>query len=82
MSAPTPTPYLSRRAFLKTSLLASGALLVGVGSYGLLSAGEKAQETWIPNLYVRIDLDGKVTIISKNPEGGAGRENSVPDGGC
>jgi isoquinoline 1-oxidoreductase beta subunit len=69
---------MDRRTFLRTSLLASGALMVGVGSYGLLSAGEKATETWVPNLYVRIDPDGKVSIVSKNPEGGQGVKTAFP----
>jgi hypothetical protein len=32
---------LDRRSFLKVSMLASGALMVGVGSYGTLLAGEQ-----------------------------------------
>lgn len=69
---------VNRRSFLKTSLLASGALMVGVGSYGLLGAGENAQETWIPNLYVRIEPNGKIRIVSKNPEGGQGVKTAFP----
>jgi len=69
---------MDRRSFLKVSMLASGALMVGVGSYGTLLAGETAQETWIPNLYVRIDPDGKITIVSKNPEGGQGVKTAFP----
>ncbi len=68
---------MDRRSFLKVSLLASGALVVGVGSYGILRAGE-AGDTWIPNLYVRIDPDGKITIVSKNPEGGQGVKTAFP----
>jgi isoquinoline 1-oxidoreductase beta subunit len=68
---------MDRRSFLKVSMLASGALLVGVGTYGTLQADE-AGETWEPNLYVRIDPDGKVTIISKNPEGGQGVKTAFP----
>jgi isoquinoline 1-oxidoreductase beta subunit len=68
---------MDRRSFLKVSMLASGALLVGVGTYGTLLADE-AGETWVPNLYVRIDPDGKVTIISKNPEGGQGVKTAFP----
>lgn len=68
---------MDRRSFLKVSLLASGALLVGVGSYDILRAG-KAGETWKPNLYVRIDPDGKITIVSKNPEGGQGVKTAFP----
>ena len=69
---------ISRRSFLKVSMLASGALMIGVGSYGTLLAGDDGLETWKPNLYVRIDPDGKVTIISKNPDGGQGVKTAFP----
>ena len=69
---------MNRRSFLKVTALASGALLVGVGAYGAALAGADTDETWVPNLYVRIDADGKVTIISKNPEGGQGVKTAFP----
>jgi isoquinoline 1-oxidoreductase beta subunit len=69
---------MDRRSFLKVTMLASGALMVAVGSYGTLLAGETGQETWKPNLYVRIDPDGKITIVSKNPEGGQGVKTAFP----
>jgi len=71
-------PDLSRRSFLKVSLLASGALVVGVGWTVPGSANEIANETWVPNLYVRIDRDGTVTIVSKNPEAGQGVKTAFP----
>ena len=52
--------------------------MFGVGSYTALLAGESSQETWKPNLYVRIDPDGKVTIVSKNPDGGQGVKTAFP----
>jgi len=69
---------MDRRSFLKVTMLASGALMVGVGSYGTLLAGETGRETWMPNLYVRIEPDGKVTIVAKNPEGGQGVKTAFP----
>ena len=69
---------MDRRAFLKVTMLASGALLIGVGSTGTGLAAESSGETWKPNLYVRIDADGKITIISKNPEGGQGVKTAFP----
>lgn len=71
---------VNRRAFLKVSALASGALLIGVGYRETVRAahhGKKAK-TWAPNLYVRIDPDGKITIISKNPEAGQGIKTAMP----
>jgi isoquinoline 1-oxidoreductase beta subunit len=68
---------LNRRAFLKVSLAASGALMVGVGWAGA-AAADAHGETWKPNLYVRIDPDGKITIVSKNPEAGQGVKTAFP----
>ena len=73
-----PGNNMDRRSFLKVSMLASGALMVGVGSYGVLLAGDSKQETWKANLYVRIDPDGTITIVSKNPEGGQGVKTAFP----
>ncbi|MGD8346266.1 MAG: molybdopterin-dependent oxidoreductase, partial [Lysobacterales bacterium] len=71
-----PAVNTSRRAFLKVSLAASGALVVGVGWTGLAAAA--GEETWVPNLYVRIHPDGRVTIVSKNPEAGQGVKTAFP----
>ena len=75
MNRPIQDP--GRRAFLKVTLAASGALLVGVqwaGAEDRAAAGS----TWKPNLYVRIAPDGQVTIVSKNPEAGQGVKTAFP----
>jgi len=69
---------MDRRTFLQTSLLASGALLVGVARGDDASASMTDGERWAPNLYVRIDRDGRVTIVSKNPEAGQGVKTAFP----
>jgi isoquinoline 1-oxidoreductase beta subunit len=69
---------LDRRSFLKVSMLATGALLVGVGCEDPTQVREPQGESWTPNLYVRIDVDGTVTIISKNPEAGQGVKTAFP----
>lgn len=69
---------LDRRSFLKVSMLASGALLVGVACQRSPQANDLEDDTWIPNLYVRIDTDGTVTIVSKNPEAGQGVKTAFP----
>ena len=69
---------LDRRSFLKVSMLATGALLVGIGCEDRSQANEPHDGTWAPNLYVRIDVDGTVTIVSKNPEAGQGVKTAFP----
>jgi isoquinoline 1-oxidoreductase beta subunit len=66
---------VKRREFLQVSLLGSGALLIGVARP---VAGADATDRWAPNLYVRIDPDGSVTIVSKNPEAGQGVKTAFP----
>jgi len=76
---PVPQPTsMDRRSFLKVSMLASGALIVGCGRFDPVQANEVQGGTWIPNLYVRIDTDGKITIVSKNPEAGQGVKTAFP----
>jgi isoquinoline 1-oxidoreductase beta subunit len=69
---------MDRRSFLKVSMMASGALLVGCGRPAPVDADVSEQETWVANLYVRIDPDGKITIVSKNPEAGQGVKTAFP----
>jgi len=69
---------MDRRTFLQVSLLASGALLVGVGHSADSRAASQETERWAPNLYVRIERDGRVTIVSKNPEAGQGVKTAFP----
>ena len=78
MKTPVQKPDLNRRSFLKVSLLASGALVVGVSWGNPPEASEMVNGTWEPNLYVRINRDGTVTIVSKNPEAGQGVKTAFP----
>jgi len=72
------TNQMDRRSFLKVSLLASGALVIGCGRFESVEANELKNGKWIPNLYVRIDTDGSITIVSKNPEAGQGVKTAFP----
>jgi isoquinoline 1-oxidoreductase beta subunit len=69
---------MDRRSFLKVSLLASGALVVGCGRPADVDTDVSAQDAWVANLYVRINPDGTVTIVSKNPEAGQGVKTAFP----
>jgi len=69
---------MDRRSFLKVSMMASGALLVGCGRPAPVDAVVSDQDAWVANLYVRIDPDGKITIVSKNPEAGQGVKTAFP----
>lgn len=69
---------MDRRSFLKVSILASGAMLIGVGCERSSQADIMENGKWTPNLYVRIDTDGNVTIVSKNPEAGQGVKTAFP----
>lgn len=72
------TNSINRRHFLKVTALASGALMIGCGRITPSPKNASTDSTWIPNLYVRIDTDGKITIVSKNPEGGQGVKTAFP----
>ena len=69
---------IDRRSFLKVSILTTGALMIGCGRLDPEQANDTAGGTWTANLYVRIDPNGKITIISKNPEGGQGVKTAFP----
>jgi len=66
---------MDRRSFLKVSMLASGALIIGCGRFDQVEASELENGTWVPNLYVRINTDGNITIVSKNPGAGTARRS-------
>lgn len=76
----------SRRDFLRTSAIASGGLVLGFYFNAAASAEHKiakpgshaAAGEFRPNAFIRIAPDGKVTLISKQPEIGQGIKTSLP----
>ncbi|HZX31994.1 MAG TPA: xanthine dehydrogenase family protein molybdopterin-binding subunit [Rhodocyclaceae bacterium] len=74
-----------RRDFLRKSVLGGGGLVLG---YYLQSAGSAFAQVakpsaapigdFTPNAFIRISSDGKVTLISKQPEIGQGIKTSLP----
>jgi isoquinoline 1-oxidoreductase subunit beta len=87
LSALTAAP-VSRRSFMKVSAGAGGGLVLALGFFGSDSAqaqqaagaapaparpaGPPPGPPFNPSAYVRIAPDGKITLISKNPEIGQG----------
>ncbi|MCL6274572.1 molybdopterin-dependent oxidoreductase [Muricauda sp. 2012CJ35-5] len=68
---------IQRRDFIKLSLTATGALVLGVHLESCINNSEKA-ETFEFSPLVQIDTDGWITLIAKNPEIGQGVKTSLP----
>ncbi|WP_139956063.1 xanthine dehydrogenase family protein molybdopterin-binding subunit [Flavicella sediminum] len=75
---------VDRRSFMKTSLLASGGILFGfnlikaVNPESLLTDAVSNLNYQDFNAFIKIALNGKVTIFSPNPEIGQGVKTSMP----
>ncbi|MEW6265837.1 MAG: xanthine dehydrogenase family protein molybdopterin-binding subunit [Thermodesulfobacteriota bacterium] len=75
----------TRRRFLKTMILAGGGLVVGVylGTGGehvksALEVWDEAPGAWAPNAWVRVGLDGWVTVRVNHTELGQGIATALP----
>jgi isoquinoline 1-oxidoreductase beta subunit len=74
--APGMLANLSRRGFIKVASGAAGGLVLGLsmgapGEAQAQSAGPPPRP-FVPGAFVRVAPDGKITLISKNPEIGQG----------
>jgi isoquinoline 1-oxidoreductase beta subunit len=78
---------VSRRLFLRATSLAGGGMLLSFGwpttmeaqSAGAMSAGAGPPgAAFQPNGFVRLDVDGTITIWSKNPDMGQGVKTALP----
>ena len=83
MKTATLNNSIDRRDFIRLSAMASGGLVLGfyINSNGEAQAAESASGpggSFAPNAFVRIAPDGKVTIVSKQPEIGQGIKTSLP----
>lgn len=65
----------SRRLFLKASAATGGGLML---SFGLADVADAAAAAAKLGTYVRIAPDGRVTLVSKNPEIGQGVKTMLP----
>ena len=69
------TLQMERRAFLKISVAASGGLLIGLylpGASKLAAAQERSASAFMPNAFLRIGTDERVTVIVNHSEMGFG----------
>ena len=79
---------VSRRSFLRVTALASGGVLFGLleraraadtpTAGGAMQQPVAGQPPFAPGAFIRIDPDGTVTLISRNPEIGQGIKNMLP----
>jgi isoquinoline 1-oxidoreductase beta subunit len=73
-----PTNGLSRRIFLKTSITASGGLMLGFSLPAFLNGARAAESTsFAPNAFIRIGSDESVTLIMPYVEMGQGAYTSI-----
>jgi isoquinoline 1-oxidoreductase beta subunit len=71
----------SRRNFLRQGATGGAALVLGLYGDGLMAAVAKPQDkgdAFQPNAFISIGSDGKVTLVSKQPEIGQGIKTSLP----
>ncbi len=75
------TLQMERRKFLKFSLAASGGLLIGLNlprKSELALAQERVASVFMPNAFVRIGADERVTVIVNHSEMGQGVYTALP----
>jgi isoquinoline 1-oxidoreductase subunit beta len=70
------TIRIGRRAFLRVGALAGGGMLLGL--YVSPRARAQAPASFVPGAFVRVDADGTVTIMAKNPEVGQSVKTMLP----
>src|SRR5271170_5894626 len=71
---------MQRRAFLRASVAASGGLLIGFHFRGLsqVVSVQSSANVFMPNAFVRIGTDERVTVIVNHSEMGQGVYTSLP----
>jgi isoquinoline 1-oxidoreductase beta subunit len=71
---------VQRRDFLKVSVAASGGLLIGFQFPGIsrLASAQAYASTFMPNAFVRIGTDERITVIVNHSEMGQGVYTSLP----
>jgi isoquinoline 1-oxidoreductase beta subunit len=71
---------LQRRDFLRASIVASGGLLIGFHFPGIsqLASAQSSANVFMPNAFVRVGTDERVTVIVNHSEMGQGVYTSLP----
>jgi isoquinoline 1-oxidoreductase beta subunit len=72
---------MERREFLRFSVAASGGLLIGLylpGRSKLAAAEERSASVFMPNAFLRIGTDERVTVIVNHSEMGQGVYTALP----
>lgn len=70
-------PSVSRRNFLRVSMIAGGGMLVGFSALSHVETTDMEATPFSPNAYIKISPDGKITLMSPNPEIGQGVKTSL-----
>jgi len=70
-------PSVSRRNFLRVSMIAGGGMLVGFSALSHTETTDMEATPFSPNAYIKISPDGKITLMSPNPEIGQGVKTSL-----
>src|SRR5207302_10674312 len=74
-------PDMERRDFLKFTVAASGGLLIGIylpTASKLVRADEKTADGFMPNAFVRVGSDERITVIVNHSEMGQGVYTALP----
>src|SRR5580765_6965154 len=72
---------IDRRSFLRISAIAGGGLMIAAyidPITNVLAQGRQGGPPLVPNSFIKIAPDGRVTIIGKNPEIGQGIKTTLP----
>ena len=72
---------LDRRSFLKAALLAGGGMMLQFNWPGVMAMdleNNAAEDAVALNSYIKIHLDGRVTLFNPNPEFGQNVKTSLP----
>ncbi len=72
------TASLSRRRFLQASAAFGGGMLIGWVEAANAEPGSAPAAEFAPNAFIRIGLNGKVTVISPSIEMGQGTYTALP----